>query len=313
MKELFRTSAPYVDNEDDRAHDTLLELVADLPQELADFANLLEKKQVRPTKEIDSYHFTNDTHVMFYAYPSIIKEYMNLYDCSPKSVKVSRGRDNASNATLYQLAVEITCDDGTMVSVSCPAHEPLDHPYAVQFTHKSRDTPPYSCLPSEVGTLLSSIVLSPDQLSDIDEVYRNNERIDEVNPRSPRLQPLLTAPLADKADDFSSSQTYRLVVERHLEDDGESKPAFVLKVDQYANGASAYDISARLHYSDNSVRQRASLHASLEVHSDGSLNAITGKGSTSEQSLNGIQKQELNSGVVVSSIIALLSVKSKEI
>ena len=197
--------------------------------------------------------------------------------------------------------------------MSCPGDEPLEKPYKVSFIHESRDTPDYSCPPSEVGALLSSMVLSPDQLSDIDEMRRGNERIDEINPRSPLFQSSLATLLSDKADDFSSSQTYKLHIDQRRQNDGDSKPTFTLTVDQYANGATAYDISARLGYADTSIKQQASLQTSLEVHTDGSLNAITGNGLMTERTIDGIRKQELDSATVASSIIALLALKSKEI
>ena len=42
MKELFRSQKPPIDNYLDHVYDALLEMAADLPQELAGFVNLLE-------------------------------------------------------------------------------------------------------------------------------------------------------------------------------------------------------------------------------------------------------------------------------
>lgn len=316
MKEIFQRSTAETTQPDsfhEQSNVALLELAADLPQVMAEFTTALEKSKTRPAKEIDGYYLSDPTQTIFYAYPREVKEYLDLYGCTPEIVKISRGMDTATHGSLHQLAIEIGCDNGSLISITCPADAPLDETYTLEFIDNSEYSSRRSCTPGEISTLLSSIVLSPDQLSDVDERRRNGETVDDINPRSPFFQQSLNALLEDKADDFSSSQTYHLTLDQSGENDGDVQPSFVLKVDQYANGASAYDISVTMGYADSTLEQESQLHTMLEVHDDGSLVSIISNGTTVERSHEATTHLQLDSATVASTVIGLLSVKSQEI
>lgn len=305
----FLTLGSNHDGDPVKNDEVLFELAADLPEVLSEFVSLLERRNTKPAKEVSSYHFTKEP--MFYVYPDVVRQYLDLFRAEPEEVRISIARNKYTRGALPQLTLGIICDNSAHIEVTCADGKDLHSQYTVTFLGNP-DVPDYTCSPNEVSKMIASMVLSPDQLSDIDDMRRSGQA-EEVNPRNPLLLTSYVSLLEDKADDFSSSQTYKLDALPSSESNGIAIPSIVLKTDQYANGASAYEISSRMRYVDSDIFQQAMVRAKIEVCSDGSLNSIEAEGKQSQKDFDRTTKQELEPSVIMPSIIALVTMASDEI
>lgn len=214
-------------------------LANDLPEQFGRLSQELDKKKVSPVSEVHQYAFTQTA--ILYSYPPEVRALLDVYQSDVEKVAVTT-HEGTAKAPIF--SIRIYTDQAGILEIAPPTDQQSDAAYLLnQVGQETSVTWPLAA--DDVGNLLVSLALSPDDCAEIDRARASQAAITPLNPRDPSVFHLLKNSLDTYADEFSTVQRYKLSHVTPYEDTPLDIDFFVTK---HSDGSECYDVTLESSY-----------------------------------------------------------------
>jgi len=211
-------------------------LLADIPESASSLMCQLEKSQVTPDSYLDQYSFSSGA-VSLYDYPECITQYMNIFNISPTIIDVTLSKKESS---LPQVMLVIQFSDRSIAKIHNEDNTTLDDNYGVRIDNYAGELDNYRCTPTEVASLLYSIMASPGSTYKApQEAILDNERL--TNPQYIHAYLALADALERYTTYFSRVRSFTINLSNLQNDTNTAE--LKLSATRYCNGNTGYVIT----------------------------------------------------------------------
>lgn len=278
-----RLSKPGVNfNHDDIAKLAEIEQAADLTDHLGNLRREIDRQATPTVAEFSKYKF--DKLAILYDYPEEIRELLNIYDSDVEEVSVTVGSQTLSPS------IRVATSNIGIFEINTVKDESSESTYNLSLRASHIDFDEQEVSPESVGNLLVSMAMSSDASSYVDEVKRENKRIEKLDPRGPKTLFLIESNLAEQADFVQKVQQYQL--EYETKDDASSL-VLDLYVTTQNDGLECYDASLTGYESEDGYTCIFNISANCITLSDGTFESSV-QGSRTVSTIDGTKTHSLN-------------------
>lgn len=252
-----------------RDREIKLSLENELPEQFTHLRQQLDKKRVTPESEIHQYEFSEAA--ILYTYPPKIRELLNLYESNvEKTVVVINTKPEAP----AYLSITIYTDTIGIIEITSP--EGLKTGASFKFDVINGPDLSARVEPEAVGNLLTSLALSPDDCTEIQQAKANNTATVPLDPRDPYILHLLKNSLDSQATSYSVVQQYKLT---HTTPYNDAPLKTEITITKNSDGSECYDATFESYYIEDGYASTFLLSSRCFTDRNSEHNEITAHGS----------------------------------
>lgn len=277
-----------------------IDIAADLTELFADLTREFDIKGLVPESRVSTYSFRGECN--FYSFPSIVREYIDLFNLSVDKVAINVGK---TAKHLPGVAIQLFMDSGDMLELSTHRDQKIEEPFGLTVIGDGHPvlSNKYTVTPYEVGQLLISMALPPSDASEIDRAKAERHPIAMLNPRDTQVLQLIENSLENQASFHETTQEFNMA---YCTDVDNTVTDFSLISTKNSNGDTLYVASAKSNTTEKGTIYSYDISVvcnSLKSIND--INEIMSKGIQAQTSIDGARAARLSEGTVTSYMSAI--------